>query len=158
MAQWNTIATTDIVSSPQDTLELSDIQIRNMLEAQVYTKPIGPIVRRLTFNDNTNSIYSFKRNTNSAEDPSFTLQNHINIGEDTTLRNFCVLEIFDIPGLPKAVIGYIVNATSGVSAPPDRVELVAVSTDIEQIKKAKVNNIDTGNYDVNSDFSSFGAN
>jgi hypothetical protein len=158
---WAKNGTPDTLGSAGDVLQITDLTAKKFnvfLEHEIATGNIDNPT--WTFNNNTNSVYADRVETNGGTDATTTSQSGVlaNVGNAEWDR-FTIGNVVSISGEEKLIINFtIASNTAGAGNAPSRNQQVAkfVPSPDADITRVDVTNNGTGDFDTSSNISALG--
>ena len=157
---WAKNGTPDTLGSAGDTLQITDLTAYkfNLFMFHEIESTANNANERLTFNNNSNTVYAERKSSSGAADATNTSQAYANLGANSH-DEFGICHTVSISGEEKLAIYFGVGRqTAGAANAPERVEQVFkfVPSPDADITRIDINNTDTGDYDTGSNLSALG--
>ena len=147
------------LSSSGDVLDSGTFTAKKNMRVIIQTIATGGNIKEnITFNSDTGNNYARRRSNDGASDSTDTSQPQLEVRGDETNDRYLVLNISNVSGEEKLVIGeYNIN-TAGAGNAPSRCDWVGkYATKTGQITKITVTNDGSGSYDTGSYITVLGA-
>ena len=157
---WARNGTPDTLSSTGDTLTISDLTAKKFNQFISHVISNATIIEMgLTFNNNTNSVYTRRVNENGVADSTLASQTSILYALDYDTDKLFVSYFISISGEEKLGITFWVTSNAdGAGNAPGRVEMVSkfVPSPDADITRIDYTNTQSGDYQIDSNLSALG--
>ena len=157
---WGKAGSTTLTSSG-DTITVSDLSVNKFNIFLCNSLGTGGNVdQSWQFNDNTNSVYAYRRSSDGGTDGTTVSTNRIHVADSGANPVFSVVYAVSITGEEKLVISYAVEASSaGAGNAPTREEVVGkfVPSPDADITRVDCDNRSGGSFDTSSNLSALGS-
>ena len=157
---WAKNGTPYTEASTSDDLDITDLTAKKFnMFLEHYNTTGGTARNKLTFNNNTNTVYAHRYEANGGTDVTGVSATNMTLYYGGTQDTFCILYVCSISGEEKLGISDVVDyGTAGAGTAPNRlnrVEKFVPSPDAD-ITRIDCNNDGVGSFNTNSNISAIG--
>ena len=156
---WAKSGTTTLGSAGDD-LDITSITANKFNQVLGHHINSGDKAVNITFNDNTNSVYSRRKSFNGGSDSTAVSATKFDINLNGAANEFFISYVSSISGEEKLILLWNVDTnTAGAANAPTRHEWVGkfVPSPDADITRIDTNNTGSGNYDTDSNLSVLGS-
>ncbi len=157
---WAKNGTPDTLSGTADAITISDLEAKIFNQFLCHTLSTGGNTNvRTRYNNNSNSVYAYRRSNDGGSDGTGTSQTIFTAEvDDADEPRFFIQYVASISGEEKLIIQHSLESASGASVAPQRSEIVAkfVPSPDADITRIDVLNQTSGDFNTNSNLSALG--
>ena len=162
---WAKNGTPNTLGSAGDDIDITDLTAKkfNLFLSHTSATSGNQATPKITFNNNTNSVYTQRENVNGAADTTRTSDVNLrtNIGHTNWGDQFEVIYLISISGEEKLGICFdFWGNTAGAANAPERGEIYSkfVPSPDADITRIDYNNTDSGDFQIGDNLSALGTN
>ena len=156
---WQVNGTPDTLTVAGDVMTISDQNALIFNQAMVHDIRDGAIASRLTYNNDTNNVYTRRQSSNGGTDTTNINQSAIGFEVAGDGDVFAIINTLSISGQGKLIILHSVgNVATGSGTAPSRKEIAAkfVPSPDADITRIDITNNVAGDYAIDSNLSALG--
>ena len=156
---WGKLGSTTLGSAGDD-LDITSMTASKFNQILYHTIPSGATDGRITYNNNSNSVYARRGSNNGGTDFTATGVAYAESTHTTATDKFSVSYLCSISGEEKLqILSYVDYGTAGAGTAPNRLEFVFkfVPSPDADITRIDMNNTQSGSFDTSSNLTALGS-